>query len=625
MLKLIKTIVILNILFFNINLFSQVDLKVIPKIGISGQTIYLFEDSTIFFQRQLIDIKLNDLSIKDNIINKNNNLISINLPNELSGNYILKVEFDDNAFGEVVYPIVVEEKDLEDYIEETVDGSDPDPNTQNGEPSEYNKITKIPFNNDYVFNPKGGNRKNKNFKCIDYHKIDGFFTDSIVNNSKEWVNIIPLKGRFSHLYMDFCSESEILYLINDWYNGAWEYDSSNCYNRFEFQTENGKFYWVIKVYHNLTKPLEVFRNNVDVTNDTNIVIGGTYSYNKSLLVDSLHTIYEFGIKSKSGIFIMPGLEDPVGPPPRDTRPKVFIECDKDGIEGYGLVKEPKLLIAKITDEGIRYKLQSRYIKNKGFKGLKKSKNLINGVIDTLENNIFIGNDISVSNHCTSNHFIDGKFTNINNNIEWDSSANIEEDNVKIYTDYCNNELHFLIDFKKINSEPEIGQCYSIFELFTYNYDEHWMIAIKNNNEDVIVFKNGEDVTFNNSEFLGGKYSFTEDIENNTKSTKYEFGIKTNLGTWNLNYTHPDNLSFCDDKNLELPRLIDNINYGIRNLSLSPDKFGQHDEKINLFTNTLNLALSTNLDNKLIYSKQLNFVIKFVNIVLRKNKIIKFFL
>lgn len=46
--------------------------------------------------------------------------------------------------------------------------------------------------------------------------------------------------------------------------------------------------------------LKVFRNELDVTMDTNFVVDGVYGWSPTINLSNEHTVYEFGIKPKAG-------------------------------------------------------------------------------------------------------------------------------------------------------------------------------------------------------------------------------------------------------------------------------------------------------------------------------------
>ncbi|MBK9183050.1 MAG: hypothetical protein IPM83_07995 [Ignavibacteria bacterium] len=90
----------------------------------------------------------------------------------------------------------------------------------------------------------------------------------------------PYDRSVSHMYLDYCSDKRMMYLLNDWLIGSGSY-KQNCYNVFEFTTGNGSEQWKIKVTHDSARPVIVVLNGADVTDDTTLVPGGGFGLGAS--------------------------------------------------------------------------------------------------------------------------------------------------------------------------------------------------------------------------------------------------------------------------------------------------------------------------------------------------------
>ncbi len=120
------------------------------------------------------------------------------------------------------------------------------------------------------------------------HMVDGAFTSVI----EEWSDIVPIRGRYAHLYADF--DGTCLHILNDWHIckepiNEWDY------NKFEIRTwpENDQeqtLVWIIRVYPN--GRVNVLLNDEFVDD----LVDGTHGHGRSpLLPDKDHSIYELSV------------------------------------------------------------------------------------------------------------------------------------------------------------------------------------------------------------------------------------------------------------------------------------------------------------------------------------------
>jgi len=546
---------------------SQMILKSIPESGHPGIQILIMEDGTSYFKRHLIDVIWdNTTSIISEVILKNDDIISLRIPQNASiGFHTIKIIMDDNFEGVVPFEVTTKPETGDDQI----DGTDPDPDTQRGDPIWAGKNPQPIKPGTPVYNPSGGYPEGHNIPCDMLHMIDGVMTDSVYQDKKEWSGIYPLPGRFSYLYLDYCDVTKTMYVLNDWFNGTGRYDSNSCYNRFEFKTGGGLEQWELRVFHSYNKPVEVFRNGINVSDDTNFVIAGRYGYEETILVDSAHTIYEFGIKVISGVFFMPVQHDPYSPP---EGPTILVVCDDDG---YGLVPEPTILTGVIGSSGVTSSRNDRYIPIQGVAGLVLEPFSFSGDLWSNSSTIRITGENTVTNYCSGNHIIDGLFSE----GEWINSQPAQGTYSNLYADYCDGILYILNDWFLATEEPDEMNCYNLFELYTGNASEHWGIYVYHDiNKGIKVFRNGEDVSNDSNIVIGGKFNFDKSPLVDTPHTIYEFGIRASEGNWHLFMCDPGPASFCDTDKRPAPRRI-NTKTGIRKDINDPS--GTHDDIINV--------------------------------------------
>lgn len=294
----------------------------------------------------------------------NQNKVSFIVPSTFSqGQHTVKVCVEDGRWTLTTFNII------EPIVHDSTPYSDePDPQKQYGtKKPDYSINPLVRKPGKIVNNPSGGWNNVPLEDCDKLHKQDGSFTSDIYNKKNEWNDIIPLKGRFSYLYLDYCQTSGVLYLLNDWVLGSSNYDSSSCYNLFKFSTGDGREKWEIRVFHSIIKGIKVMRNNIDVSKDTNYVLGGGYGFSPSPNDTTPHTIYEFAIKVETGVFYMPAQDDPYRPA---QGPSTFTVCDDNGIEGWGLVREPNFYTAVLDRNGTNIFQYKRYITPQGIEGLR---------------------------------------------------------------------------------------------------------------------------------------------------------------------------------------------------------------------------------------------------------------
>lgn len=533
--------------------FGQLVLKSIPVSSFPGASLLIMEENTNYFSRDLIDVLWDNVSIKDRVKQKNNDFISIVIPeNTLIGSHILKIILDDNLEGSLTFSVI----DKPIYKSSDIDGHDPDPKTQLMKPKWLGNNPVGINRGQTVFNPSGGHNSSP-VPCNLLHSIDGFFTDSIYNNTSEWESIIPLQGTFANLYLDYCDNQKILYLMNDWKLGKGNYDSLTCYNLFQFMTGNGSEKWFVKVWNAVSKGIVVYRNDIDVSNDTNFVVGGRYGFGDSPLEDSTHTMWEFGLKVSSGIYVMWLYKDEVGYY-KIGDPSVVTKCDDDG---YGLIQAPEYVTGSLGN-GVTVTLDDRYIPINGVAGLVTEPNLFSGSLWQDSSSVrIVGADENL-NKCSDNHVVDGEFSN----DEWNQSNSAKGKYSNLYADYCNGTLYILNDWTLAKDEPYEKNCYNLFELNTGNNAQHWGIYVYHDtSKGIRVFLNGKDVSADSNIVIGGKFGFGRSLLEDTAHTIYEFGIRALEGNWHLFLCDPGPASFCDEDDSPAPRNAVNT-IGIRKYS-----------------------------------------------------------
>lgn len=567
-----------------ISLYSEeINILNIPQTCFPGSVMLLIEETPKYFNRQLIDLKLDNVSRLDLLLDKKSTYIKIKLPLDLGeGKHQLEVDLDDQIFGNVNFEII-----YQDSIPSDINGLDPDPETQNGKPKNLGANPQPIKRPSETFNPSGG-YLNTPYDCSKLHIIDGEFTDIDSLNYSEWHAIIPLKGQFSNLYLDYCSNTGTLYVMNDWVLGNGNYDTATCYNLFEFMTNNGAEHWYVKVYNSSARGVEVTLNGIDVSNDSNIVLGGSYGYHPSPLDTNPHTMWEFGLKAKEGLYVMRLYEDEC----RVTiiEPNVKIICDEQK-PGWGLVQAPETIVGYLDNIGINARADYKYIPPAGAAGLVTEPTEYSGEVSSNSISLYANGKFAGTNNCGSPHLIDGKFSEIDDSTkEWENVKFATGKYSHLYADYCDGILYILNDWILANNEPYEKNCYNLFELYTGNGEEHWGIYVYHNPEKKVkVFRNGIDVSNDTTIFINGLHSFDVSPNDTNKHSIYEFGLYAMEGGWNLYFCDPGPSSFCDEDPESAPRLR-NYKFGLRSNKL--DEPGFHTPILEIDTNHFVLYYGT---------------------------------
>ncbi len=535
------------LLFNEPTLFSNclIELKVLNEKNIYPGSRIMLKPINNYPLTENIEIYIND-SINIKAFELKDKILSFFIPTFLNEGthklYIKEKLYEDCAELEINLLKRPEKPD-------TLNQYDPDPKTNLGKEVDYSKNKKKVSNYSKVKNRSGGSTNEKIEDCDKFHVIDGVFTDSVgYGATKEWSTITPLIGTFSNLYLDYCPKTRILYIMNDWKLGNGNYDSLTCYNEFDFSTAGGAENWKIRIYNSFTKGIIVTLNGRDVSKDTNVIVAGRFGYDKSLLVDSNHTMWEFGVKANGGLFIMRRYVDEVGVV--EVKPTVQLVCDEDG---YGTIPEPNIITGFLDNQGSELRISDRYIPLHGVAGLVTEPYSFGGQLRKDTAVIYSSRDIKkIINVCKNNHVIDGKFTNEPGaENEWMGTEPARGMFSNLYAEYCNGKLFILNDWKLGYEEPDKQNCYNLFELFTGNGKEHWGIYVfHDNTKKPLVFLNGVDVTSDTSIVEDGKYGFGKSPEADFEHTIYEFAINASEGDWHLFLCDPGPSSFCDsDPNL----------------------------------------------------------------------------
>ena len=530
-----------------------IPIAVNPQIVYAGQSLIITpEQGNTFGTDSWARIKVFFDADTMKRVNVTRQSVTVLIPSNANpGNHTIKITVDDGPEGSTSITII--NKSTSDNAKP--DGMDPNPETQYGDPIEAGKNPKGKPRGQVVVNPSGGYGNIPEVACDSLHKVDGKFTENIVPGRTEWLGIIPQNGRFSDLYIDFCSKTNTLYLLNDWYLASEKPDSSSCYNLFKFSTGNGAEQWEIRVYHDKAKGTKVIRNEVDVSKDTAYIIGGAFGFEKSPIHREAHTIYEFAIRVKEGAFFMPVLCDPVRPTDAVTI------CDDNG---YGLVKDPSYFYGSLNEKGITLYKDPRYIPLSGVAGLPTEPNIFGGVLNDSNAVLRKQGSASAAIQCISDHVVDGNFTALpNNKTEWELAIPAIGKYSNLYADFCKGWLHILNDWKLGTEEPDKENCYNLFELYTGNGTQHWGIYVYHSlTKGIKVFLNGTDVSNDTSIVKGGKFGFDKSSLAPYPHTIYEFAIKAEDGPWHLMMCDPGPSSFCDNSNENIPRSMNDSGIGI---------------------------------------------------------------
>lgn len=124
--------------------------------------------------------------------------------------------------------------------------------------------------------------------------VDGILTP------EEWIGHRPINGVYSDLYAQYCGGR--LQVLNDWVLADAMPDNASCYNLFDLFTGSGAEHWGIWVFQDRSRKPRVFRNGVEVTDDTTIVKAGKAGWGTSPRLAREHAMYEFEIVAMEGGF-----------------------------------------------------------------------------------------------------------------------------------------------------------------------------------------------------------------------------------------------------------------------------------------------------------------------------------
>ncbi len=446
------------------------------------------------------------------------------------GDHTVELCIIDGSYGAVPFSVF----SAGDTLDQDVDGTNPDPRTQNGPRQDLSGAGRRPRDYQWRSNRPGG--RGGTLPCRERHQIDGRFTP-LPGHQAEWAGISPMIGRFSNLYLDFCPDTKTMYLMNDWLLGAGQYQS-NCYNVFGFTTGNGAEAWLIKVTHDSLRPIIVELNGADVTDDTSIVLGGAFAIGPSPSDTTPHTMYEFGVRASTGLFVMPVGDDPVMYVPSTT---TALECDKDGIDRYGLIREPHVRLAVFSDEGSRVRQTERYIPTSGVVGLEVEPNILSGSIHPDSMQYRSGSQGAVSSRCEGVVVVDGAYTD----DEWNATPPATGMFSDIYAKYCSGTLHILNDWVHANRMPDNATCYNLFELYTGNGQEHWGIWVwQDPTRRPKVVRNGVDVSDDTTIVHAGVAGWGSSPRKAEPHALYEFTISAMEGGFMMMFADPGPSSFC---------------------------------------------------------------------------------
>lgn len=470
------------------------------------------------------------------IISLSKNLISFRVPyTVMPGNLNVKYSLDDGASGTATLRVLAGTPTTPLFP----NGYDPDPAKQYGAPIEAGKNPTGFPRGPVVFNPSGGHANVPYSSCTPMHIVDGKFSGGIAGNKDEWSDIIPMRGRFSNLYMDYCAESGTLYVLSDWSFTSKQPNVGTCYSYFEIVTGNGSEHWKIKIFNDPKRGYVITRNDSVVSGVSGPVIGGAYSYSTSPLAPFSHTMYEFAIKVKPGEFVMPVYSNPV----ESTGPVVMCNDAR-----YGLVQDPSYFHGTLSSTGITLRKDERYVPLAGAAGLATEPMVIAGMLGGNTSNFGATGAVNPVKNCLSKHEIDGKFTRFaDSSKEWSNVRAASGRFSDLYADYCNGTLYILNDWVLGSEEPDKENCYNLFELTTGNGTQHWGIYVYHSlRKGIRVFLNGIDVSLDPDIVKGGKFGMDSSPRDASPHTVYEFGIKADEGAWKMFFCDPGPSSFCDN-------------------------------------------------------------------------------
>lgn len=542
---------VLGILFAT-NSYGSPSLTVFPNPAYAGDIVSLVVKDGNFQTNSRVEHKIKVGLIDAQILSTGSKVITFRVPFQTTpGELQVTYELDDYIKLETT--LNVREGSSSNLA--LPNGVDPDPTRQYGKPIEAGKNPHGLPRGPMVYNPTGGHANIPYSNCTPMHVTDGRFSGSVAGKKNEWSDIIPIKGKFSNLYMDYCKESGTLYVLSDWDYTSKQPDIGSCYSYFELITGDGNEHWEIKIHNNVKNGYTIKRNGIDVSNNPGLVEGGAYSYTTSPMAPYSHTMYEFAIKVQKGDFVMPIYSNPV----ESTGP--IVKCN-DAM--YGLVKDPSYFHGTLTDDGITLRKDDRYVPLSGAAGLTTESMVIAGTLGSQSSRVGKTGSVNPVVNCLSKHQIDGKFTRFPDSTkEWKDVRAARGRFSDLYADYCNGTLYILNDWVLGSEEPDKENCYNLFELTTGNGTQHWGIYVYHSlRKGIRVFLNGNDVSYDTNIVKGGKFGMDVSDRDASPHTVYEFGIKADEGAWKMFFCDPGPSSFCDNEDvLSYPRNLDSKQTG----------------------------------------------------------------
>jgi len=558
MCKLVQFLVLWVMGFcFTAHALYSATLSVFPNPAYAGDLVSLVIKESIFQSGPRVKHIVKVGSIEAEIVNVSGKIITFRVPIETNaGDVLVSHEYESGDIDPITTIMTIRNGAMSQSA--LPDGINPDPSSQYGKPIEAGKNPSGLPRGPVVYNPPGGHSNTPYENCTPMHIIDGVFSGRVSGSKQEWSDIIPIQGKFSNLYMDYCAETGMLYVLSDWSKTSKQPDASTCFSYFEMVTGDGAEHWEIKINNNVRNGYTIKKNGIDVSKDPDIVIGADYSFSSSPLASFSHTIYEFAIKVKPGNFILPVYSNPVesfGP---------IVRCNSTH---FGLVKDPSYFHGVLSSNGIELRRDERYVPLAGAAGLTTEPMVIAGTLGNSGSRIGRSGSVNPVLNCLSKHEIDGKFTRFPDSTkEWSSVRAASGRFSDLYADYCDGTLYILNDWVLGSEEPDKENCYNLFELTTGNGSEHWGIFVYHSlRKGIRVFLNGNDVSNDISIVKGGKFGMDVSARDKSPHTVYEFGIKANEGAWKMFFCDPGPSSFCDNENANIPRGIQSNQTGFSNV------------------------------------------------------------
>lgn len=532
---------------FSAHALHSATLSVFPNPAYAGDLVSLVIKESIFQSGPRVKHIVKVGSIEAEIVNVSGTIITFRVPIETNaGEVLVSHEYESGDSDPLTTIMNIRNGGMSQYA--LPDGINPDPSSQYGKPIEAGKNPSGLPRGPIVYNPPGGYSNTPYENCTPMHIIDGVFSGRVSGSKNEWSDIIPIQGKFSNLYMDYCAETGMLYVLSDWSKTSKQPDASTCFSYFEILTGDGTEHWEIKINNNVGNGYTIKKNGIDISKNPDIVIGADYSFSSSPLASFSHTIYEFAIKVKPGNFIMPVYSNPV----ESSGP--VVHCNSTH---FGLVKDPSYFHGVLSSNGIELRRDERYVPLAGAAGLTTEPMVMAGTLGNSGSVIGRSGSVNPVLNCLSKHEIDGKFTRFPDSTqEWSNVRAATGRFSDLYADYCDGTLYILNDWVLGSEEPDKENCYNLFELTTGNGSEHWGIFVYHSlRKGIRVFLNGNDVSNDTSIVKGGKFGMDVSARDKSPHTVYEFGIKASEGAWKMFFCDPGPSSFCDNEDVNIPRGI----------------------------------------------------------------------